>query len=67
MTDRSEYEVRIRRLADQGDEDDLRGTTMAERIEMMWQLAVDAWSFQEGFDVESRLPRHVVRIERRGR
>lgn len=67
MTDRSEFEVRLRPLSEQGEEDDLRATTMAERIQMMWQLTVDAWAFKEGFAVESRLPRHVVRIERRGR
>jgi len=41
--------------------------TPAERIGMMWQLAMDAWAFTGDFDAESRLPRHVVRVVRRGR
>ena len=67
MTDRADFEMRIRPLSEQGEEDDLRATTMAERLQMMWQLAADAWAFKEGCVVESRLPRHVVRVERRGR
>lgn len=66
MSDRSEIEVRIRPLSEQGREPDLQTTSMAERIEMMWQLALDAWAFQEGGAGESRLQRHVIRIERRG-
>ncbi len=45
--------------------DDLRGTTPAERVGMMWQLALNAWAFMGGGDVEPRLPRHVVRVLRR--
>ena len=67
MSDRSQIDVRIRPLAEQGDEEDLRVASMAERIQMMWQLTADAWAFKEGSEVESRLPRHVVRLERRGR
>jgi len=39
--------------------------TPAERIHMMWQLAMDAWAFAGDFDAESRFPRHVVRVVRR--
>jgi len=66
MREETRMMMRIRPLSEQGVEDDLRGTTMAERMQMMWQLAVDAWAFQEGFQIESRLPRDVVRLERRG-
>jgi hypothetical protein len=38
-----------------------------ERLEMMWPLALDAWAFKGEPVVESRLPRHLVRIHRRGR
>jgi hypothetical protein len=55
--------VRISRLADQGQEHDLEDTTAEERIAMMWQLAVDAWTFM-GEPVEQRLSRHVVRVIR---
>jgi hypothetical protein len=37
--------VRITRPRDQGHGQDLANTTAAERIGMMWQLALDAWSF----------------------
>lgn len=58
--------LRIVRLAEQGNEADLAGLTAAERIAMMWQLALDAWAFMGEPVVESRLPRHVVRVIRRG-
>ena len=37
----------------------------AERMDMMWQLTIDAWAFTGSRAAESRLPRHVVRIHRR--
>jgi hypothetical protein len=58
--------VRISTLAEQGMEDDLRDTTVEERLKMMWQLALDAWAMK-GEKVEPRLPRHVVRVVRGGR
>jgi hypothetical protein len=58
--------VRKSTLAEQGTEDDLRDTTVEERLEMMWQLALDAWAMK-GEKVEPRLPRHVVRVIRGGR
>lgn len=57
--------VRVKRLADEGNEDVQKDTTVAERIGMMWQLAVDAWAIRGESIAESRLPRHVVRLERR--
>jgi hypothetical protein len=58
-------ELRISRLADQGKYDDLFTTTPAQRIEMMWQLALDAWAFKGDTIAELRLPRHIVRVLRR--
>jgi hypothetical protein len=59
-------QVRISRLEEQGEETDLDATTPAERIGMMWQLALDAWAFMgEPVAAESRLPRHIVRVLRR--
>jgi len=58
--------VRKSTLAEQGTEDDLRNTTVEDRLKMMWQLALDSWAMK-GETVEPRLPRHVVRIIRRGR
>jgi hypothetical protein len=57
--------VRVSRLCDQGQEDDLANTSAAERMEMVWQVTLDAWAFK-GEPVEPRLPRHVVRVVRRG-
>lgn len=59
--------IRVRPLAAQGAEDDLRDTTPEERLEMMWPLAVDAWAFKGEPVGESRLLRHVVRVVRGGR
>jgi hypothetical protein len=58
-------EVRIFRLQDQDKYDDLLLTTPAQRLEMMWQLTLDAWAFKGEPIVELRLPRHIVRVLRR--
>ena len=58
-------QVRKRALHDP-EEDDLKDKTPAERIGMMWQLTLDAWSFKEKLDAEPRLQRHVVVLKRRG-
>ena len=58
--------VRVRKLTDQGGETDLEQTTPAQRLGMMWELAVDAWAFTGESLAESRLPRHAVRLVRRG-
>src|SRR5687767_7041618 len=52
------------KLSDQGQEEDLQGTTPEQRIEMMWQLALDAWAFMGEPVIEPRLPRHVARVVR---
>jgi hypothetical protein len=59
--------VRIGSLYEQGKETDLDDTTPAERLSMMWQLALDAWTFKGEALAESRLPRHVVSVRRSGR
>jgi hypothetical protein len=61
--DNERHAVRIARLADQGLEEDLERTTPEQRMDMMWQLAVDAWTFK-GEPIEQRLSRHVVRVIR---
>lgn len=63
MTER-DVPIRVRPLAEQGREPDLQHSPPAECIEMMWQLALDAWAFQGEPVVEPRLPRHVVRVIR---
>jgi hypothetical protein len=63
--DRSSWPTRLGRLSEEGDDVDALALTPAERIEMMWPLAVNAWAFI-GEDVSgSQFQRHVVRIERR--
>jgi hypothetical protein len=57
--------VRVCRLEDQGKEADLQGSTPAERLAMMWPLAVDVWAFMGEPVAESRLPRHLTRVLRR--
>ena len=57
--------IHIRKTAKQGKQMDLDSTTVAERLDMMWQLTIDAWAFKGEAIAQSRLPRHVVRIVRR--
>lgn len=57
--------VTVTRLEDQDRVDDLKSTTPAERLEMMWQLTLDAWAFKGEPVAELRLPRHIVRVLRR--
>ena len=58
--------VRKTTLHDESDNQDLIGTTPAERLMMMWRIAQDCWSFVPGHDVEQEFQRHVARVERRG-
>ena len=46
---------------------DVARKTPAERIEMIWQLAVDAWAFKGEDVAQRRLQRDVLRVVRRGR
>jgi hypothetical protein len=59
----------LRSFSDEARAEDLywAALTPAERMGMMWQLAVDAWHFMGERVAESRLPRHVVRSQRRRR
>ncbi len=41
----------VRHLHDTGSEHDSQESTPAERLEMMWQLAVDAWALRESQSV----------------
>lgn len=63
MPDRSQYRVRRISLADEASPD-LRTTTPAERLAMVWQLTLQTWMFKNGRWHEPRLSRHVVRIIR---
>jgi hypothetical protein len=62
--DRSGLPVRLSKLADQGNEDDLSHLTPAECLAMMWPLALDAWAFMGKPIVESEASRQVDRVIR---
>ena len=57
-------EIRVRNLHDQdrSDQDDFSRTTPIERLQMMWQLTVDAWAFKGERVGEFR--KDVVRVLR---
>ena len=62
-----EKKVRVLPLADERAGSDMAELTAGERMDLMWQLAVDAWTFKgEPEHAESRLQRHVVRVRRGG-
>lgn len=58
--------IRKRSLRESDGNDDLKGKSPQELIGMMWQLALNAWSFKENINAEPRLQRHVVVLKRRG-
>lgn len=59
--------IRVRTIAEAEEGSDLAYLTPGERMDLMWQLAVDAWTFKgEPEHAESRLQRHVVRVRRGG-
>jgi hypothetical protein len=67
MTDANRQIERKSTLAEQGNDDDLRNTSIEERWNMMWQLAVDAWAMKGENIAEQEFQRHVERLERLGR
>ena len=59
-----ERNIQIRKTSLKEETDDLKNTTPAERLGMMWQLTLDAWALKGEPLVEPRLQRHIVRILR---
>lgn len=57
--------VRKISLHDPDGESDLKDKSPQELIGMMWQLALNAWSFKENLNAEPRLQRDVVVLKRR--
>lgn len=43
---------------------DLKDKSPQQLIGMMWQLALNAWSFKENLHAEPRLQRHVIVLKR---
>jgi hypothetical protein len=66
VSDSDRQIVRKSTLAEQGEEDDLRNTTVEDRWNMMWQLAIDAWAMKGEDVAEQEFQRHVERVIRRG-
>ena len=65
MSRQERRRIRVRSLTKAEEDSDVAELTPGERIDLMWQLAVDAWTFKgEPEHAESRLQRHVVRIRR---
>ena len=68
MSDRSPMDrsvVRKTTLQDQEDSGIIVNATPSERIGMVWQLTVDAWTFLDSNIAKSEFQRHVGRVERR--
>ena len=65
MIDANRQIERLSKLSDQGRDDDLDHTTVEQRWNMMWQLAVNAWAMKGENVAEQEFQRHVERVERR--
>ena len=56
---------RVGTLADEDSEDDYLDWTPEQRLSIMWQLTLDAWSFTGKGDAQFRLQRDVAGVKRR--
>ena len=66
MSDPNRQIERLTTLAEQGQENDLRNTTVEERWNMMWQLTINAWAMK-GEDIAGQeFQRHVEGLKRLG-
>jgi hypothetical protein len=57
--------VRKSSLHNTDGESDLKDKSPEQLLGMMWQLALNAWSFKENLNAEPRLQRNVVVLKRR--
>jgi hypothetical protein len=57
--------VRKSSLHASADRDDLKGKSPQQLLDMMWQLALDAWGFKNSLKAEPRLQRHIVVLKKR--
>ena len=62
--DRSRWVTRLRRLGDDEEDEYLTRLSPGERMQLVWRLTLQAWSFKEGLSDEPRLRRDVVRVVR---
>ena len=63
--ERQRVVIRTRTAAEPDHEEDLKGMSADQLLGMMWQLALNAWSFRMNFNAQPRLQRHVVVLTRR--
>lgn len=61
---RADYPTRKLRLQDEGTDAEYASLTPAQRVEMVWPLTVQAWTFLRGDFGEPRLRRDAVRTVR---
>jgi hypothetical protein len=65
MDDTPVRNVVVRKTSLHEPEDGPREKSPQLLVGMMWQLALDAWAFKDGLNVEPRLQRDVVVLKRR--
>ncbi len=65
MTESNRRKVRVLAVRESRDHVDVARLTVEQRLDMMWQLALDAWAFT-GPDIP-RMRRDLVRVYRRQR
>jgi hypothetical protein len=66
--ERAAMRIRVIRQSEDTEGIDTLAMTPAERVAMMWPLAQSTWAFTNGVpSAEPAFPRHVVRVQRRGR
>ena len=58
--------VRKTTLTEQEDSGIILDATPSQRMGMVWQLTLDAWTLMDPAGAKSEFQRHVGRIERRG-
>lgn len=58
--------VRKVSLHNPDDGGDLKDKSPEQLLGMMWQLALNAWSFKENLNAEPRLQRHIIVLKKRG-
>jgi len=65
VTDRSKWPTRKLALEDEAKYNDTASLSPAQRIEMVWEITRDAWTFKDPNFRESRLRRDIARVIRR--
>lgn len=58
---------RVKRLADEGEDDELVSPENCQSLDLMWQFALDGLAIMGEPVIESGLSRHVESVERRQR